>query len=107
MAALQLQVLVPGGSESTLTAAAGGGDTCPAGPGIFLEVANGAGSPVTVTLATPGLVEGLTIQDRAVAVPAGETWKIPVPKIFAKADGNADITYSSATDVTVGAFKVA
>jgi hypothetical protein len=107
MAALQLQVLVPGGSESALVAAAGGGDTCPAGPGVFLEVANGAGSPVTVTLATPGTVDGLAIADRAVAVPAGETWKIPVPRIFQKADGSAAITYSSATDVTVGAFKVA
>lgn len=106
MAALTLQVLPPGGAESTLTAAESGGDTCPAGPGIFLEVANGSGSPVTVTLATPGTVEGLAIDDREVAVPAGETWKIPVGRIFAGADGQAAITYSSATDVTVGAFRV-
>lgn len=107
MAALSLQVLVPGGSESTLAQAASGGDTCPAGPGVFLEVANGAASAVTVTLATPGNVEGLAISDREVSVPAGETWKIPVPKIFAKADGQCDVTYSATTDVTVGAFKVA
>ncbi|MET8866534.1 hypothetical protein ABZW11_26650 [Nonomuraea sp. NPDC004580] len=70
-------------------------------------MANGSGSSVTVTLATPGTVDGLAISDREVAVPAGETWKIPVPRIFAKADGRCDITYSSATSVTVGAFKVA
>lgn len=107
MAALDLTVLPPGGAESALVAAAGGGDTCPAGPGIFLEVANGSGSAVTVTLATPGTVEGLAIADRAVSIPASETWKIPVPKIFAKPDGRCDVTYSSATDVNVGAFKVA
>jgi len=107
MAALTLQVLPPGGAESTLAAAASGGDTCPAGPGVFLEVANGAAEAVTVTLATPGTVEGLAIADREVEVPAGETWKIPVPRIFAKADGRCDITYSSVTDVSVGAFKVA
>jgi hypothetical protein len=108
MAALTLQVLVPGGSESTLAAAAGGGDTCPAGDGVFLEVDNASGSAVTVTLVTPGTTpEGLAIADREVSVPAGERWKIPVGRVFAKADGRADITYSSATSVTVGAFKAA
>lgn len=107
MAALTLQVLVPGGSESELVNASGGGDTCATGPGVFLEVNNGSGSAVTVTLATPGTTDGLAIADRAVSVPAGERWKIPVPRIFAKADGQCDITYSSATTVTVGCFKVA
>ncbi|WP_188188052.1 hypothetical protein [Nonomuraea sp. SYSU D8015] len=106
MAALPLQVLVPGGSASVLTAAAGGGDTCAAGDGVFLEVNNGGGSSVTVTLVTPGLFDGLTIGDRAVAIPAGERWKIPVPRVFAKADGQCDITYSGVTSVTVGCFKV-
>jgi hypothetical protein len=107
MAALLLQVLVPGGSESTLAAAAGGGDTCPAGAGVFLEVDNGGETPVTVTLAAQYSTYGLDLENLAVAVPAGERWKIPVPRLFAKADGSADITYSSATDVTVGAFKAA
>jgi hypothetical protein len=106
MAALTTQVLVPGGSESTLAAAAGGGDTCAAGDGVFLELDNAGGSSVTVTLATPGTVDGLAIADRAVAVPAGERWKIPVPRMFAKADGRCDLTYSGVTSVTVGVFKM-
>jgi hypothetical protein len=106
MAALSLQVLVPGGSASTLAAAAGGGDTCPAGDGVFLEVNNGGGSSVTVTLATPGTVDGLAIADRTATIPAGERWKIPVPRLFAKVDGQCDITYSGVTSVTVGCFKV-
>lgn len=107
MAALPLQVLVPGGSESTLVAASGGGDTCAAGPGVFLEVDNAGASPCTVTLATPLTVDGLAVEDRAVAVPAGERWKIPVPRVFAAADGQCSITYSGVDSVTVGAFKVA
>jgi hypothetical protein len=107
MAALTLQVLVPGGSESNLVAAAGGGDTCPAGPGVFLEVDNADAAPKTVTLVTPGIYDGLTLADRAVTVPAGERWKIPVPKLFAAADGQCSITYSAVTSVTVGVFKAA
>ncbi|WP_436759327.1 hypothetical protein [Streptosporangium sp. V21-05] len=109
MAALTTQVLVPGGSASTLTAAAGGGDTCTPGDGVFLEVNNASGATKTVILATPGTVEGLTIQDRSVPVPAGERWKIPVPsRLFAGADGQCVITYSpDATSLTVGAFKAA
>lgn len=107
MAALSLQVLVPGGSASALTAASGGGDTCPAGDGVFLEVLNGDASSKTVTLATPGTVDGLAIADRAVIIPAGERWKIPVPRLYAKADGYCDVTYSAVTSLTVGAFKAA
>lgn len=108
MAALPLQVLVPGGSASTLAAATGAGDTCTAGDGVFLEVNNGNAAVRTVTLATPGLVDGLAIADRAVAIPAGERWKIPVPRVYAKPDGQCDITYTpDAASVTVGCFKVA
>ncbi|MEV4287352.1 hypothetical protein AB0K40_17750 [Nonomuraea bangladeshensis] len=106
MAAIPLQTLAPGGAASTLVNASGGGDTCPAGDGIFLEVNNGSVSAVTVTLATPGTVNGLAIADRAITIPAGERWKIPVGRMYAKADGSADVTYSSATTVTVGAFRI-
>lgn len=107
MAALALQVLVPGGSASTLAAATTGGDTAPTGDGVFLEVNNGDVSSKTVTIATPGTVEGLTIQDLIVSVPAGERWKVPLPsRLYAGSDGRAAITYSpNATSVTVGAFK--
>jgi hypothetical protein len=107
MAALALQVLVPGGSASTLAAAAGGGDTCPAGDGTFLEANNASVASITITLATPGTVDGLAIADRAVVVPAGERWKIPVPRVFAGADGRCVITYSGVTTLTVGAFRLA
>lgn len=105
MAALALQVLVPGGSASTMTAAAGGGDTAPCGDGNFLEVLNGDASSKTVTLATPGTYQGLAIADRAVVIPAGERWKIPLPQNTYGQD--VTITYSAVTSVTVGVFKIA
>ncbi|MET8334362.1 hypothetical protein [Streptosporangium canum] len=107
MAALTTQVLVPGGSASTLTTAAVGGDTATPGDGVFLEVLNGGGSTITVTLATPGTVEGLAIADRAITIPTGERWKIPLTRMYAGGDGQATITYSAVTSVTVGVFKVA
>ncbi|WP_031165954.1 hypothetical protein [Streptosporangium roseum] len=107
MAALPTQVLVPGGSASTLTAAAGGGDTATPGDGVFLEVFNSDASSKTVTIATPGTVDGLAIADRAITIPAGERWKIPLTRMYAGGDGQATITYSAVTSVTVGVFKVA
>ncbi|MEV0584106.1 hypothetical protein [Nonomuraea sp. NPDC050310] len=104
MAALALQVLVPGGSASTLTAAAGGGDTAPCGDGNFLEVLNGDASSKTVTLATPATFHGLAISDRQVTIPAGERWKIPLPVSVYGQD--VAITYSAVTSVTVGVFKI-
>ncbi|GAA3027237.1 hypothetical protein [Streptosporangium longisporum] len=108
MTALPTQVLVPGGSASTLVAAASGGDTCTAGDGVFLEVNNGNAGARTLTLATPGTVEGLPISDRQVTIPPGERWKIPIPaRLYAGSDGQCAITYTpDAASVTVGAFKV-
>jgi hypothetical protein len=106
MAALTLQTLVPGGSASTLVLASSGGDSCPAGDGIFLEVHNANAAARTVILATPGTVDGLAIADRSVTIPAGERWKIPVGRRYAGADGQAQITYTpDAASVSVGCFK--
>lgn len=105
MAALTTQVLVPGGSASTLVAASGGGDTATPGDGVFLEVLNSDASSKTVTLVTPGTVEGLAIADRPVTIPAGERWKIPLTRLYAGPDGQASITYSAVTSLTVGVFK--
>lgn len=88
------------------TAAAGGGDTAPVGPGRFLYVNNGAGASVTVTIATPGTVSGVGIADPAYVVAAGKHAIIPLASIFRGANGRAAITYSSATSVTVRPFEL-
>lgn len=107
MAALPLQVLVPGGSTSDYDPASGGGDTCPTGDGVFLEFVNAGAAPRTATLATPGTYNGLAIADRPVPIPANSTVKVPVGSDYAGADGRAAITYDAATDLTVGCFRIA
>jgi len=108
MAVLSTQVLVPAGAAGTLAAAAGGGDTFTPGDGVWLEVNNGDASAKTVTIATPGTMEGLAVADRVCVIPAGERWKIPVPaRLYAAGDGTGSITYSAVTSVTVGVFKYA
>ncbi len=51
----------------------------PTGPGIALVVNNASGG-VTVTIYTPGTVDGLAIADRTVAVTAGHVELIPLPR---------------------------
>jgi hypothetical protein len=86
-------------------AAAGGGDTAPVGPGRFLFVANGDASPHTATLATPGTVKGLDIENPALTVAAGEYGIIPLPSILAGTNGRAAITYDGVTSVTVAVLE--
>ncbi|MGW2044640.1 hypothetical protein ACWCPF_05585 [Streptomyces sp. NPDC001858] len=88
------------------TAAAGGGDTAPVGPGRFLYVNNGDASSKTVTIATPGTVSGLAIADVAVVVAAGKHAIIPLTNVFRGSTGRAAITYSAVTSVTVRPFEL-
>ncbi|MCY0919607.1 MULTISPECIES: hypothetical protein [unclassified Streptomyces] len=110
MAALTVVSLpIDGGVSLTdsLVAAAGGGDTAPCGPGRFLVVANGDASPHTATVATPGNVSGLDVEDCALVVPAGKTGIMPLARaIFAGANGRATVTYNGVTSVKVGVFEV-
>jgi hypothetical protein len=72
-----------------------------------LLVKNGSGSPITVTLVTPGNVDGdLAIADRAVVVAAGVTTGIPVTdRYMDPVTGLASITYSAVTTVTVAVIR--
>lgn len=88
--------------------ASGGGDDCDTGPGVLLLVKNGDGSPHTVTLVTPGVVDGdLPVADREVVVPAGGDVAVPVTHTYRDlSTGRAQITYDSVTDVTVLVVRV-
>lgn len=75
----------------------------------FLYVKNAAGSPITVTIATPGTVDGLAIADLTVSVPAttGERMIGPFPPgIYNQSDGTVYVDWSSATSVTAGVFRL-
>lgn len=111
MALLTVQNITRSGLAPSYSAAAGGGDTIPSPDSeTFLHVRNGGGSAITVTIATPGTVLGdLAVADVSVSVPAGGERMIgPLPYAhFADpATGNASISYSSVTSVTVAAIRL-
>lgn len=108
MATLDTQVIGQAGAAITFgNAAASGGDKCVPGDGVKLLVKNGSGSSITVTLTTPGAVDGdLAIADRTLAVAAGVTSGIPITDRYRDpATGLASIGYSSATTVTVAVIR--
>jgi hypothetical protein len=111
VATLATQRVTRAGVKPTYANAASGGDKFHPGGRVFLHVKNGAGSSVTVTVATPGeVVEDVAITDLAVAVPAGEEKMIgPLPGSYfgdPSDSGLAAVTYSSATSVTIAVFEV-
>ncbi|GAA2790083.1 hypothetical protein [Streptomyces showdoensis] len=87
-------------------AAAGGGDTAPVGPGHVLYVSNADASAHTVTLATPGTVDGHAIADATLVVAAGKSGLIPLTTLFRGATGRASLTYDGVTALKVAVLKI-
>ena len=107
--ATQNVVLTGSGLTPAYTAAAGGGDTTAAGDRVFLHVKNGGGSPITVTLTTPGTVSDVAVSDPTYSVTNAQERMIgPLkPQLFADpTTGLVSIAYSGVTTVTVGAFQL-
>jgi hypothetical protein len=90
---------VAGTGPGFLPAAAG--DTAPIGDRLWLEVRNGAGASMTVTLAAHRQLEtGGALPDKVYTVPAGGEVRIPLLAAYTDTDGLAHISYSSITTVT-------
>jgi len=87
--------LIPfAGLLPTMSAPTAGNDVVDVGR-VALHVVNGGGAPITVTIVTPGVVDGdLPITDRAVTVPVGT-----VPTIIPLSSPNYRQTAAS-VDVT-------
>ena len=101
MAALTTQAVPSTGLSATANAAAGGGDTFPFGS--IIRVFNGGGAPITVTMVTPGVVDGdLAVANRDVTV-TNATAKFIRPTVdYRDPDtGLVSLTYSGVTSVTV------
>lgn len=112
MAALTLHNVSPSGKTVSYVAAAGGGDTVKAGSRTFISVRNGGGGSVTVTVndtktkAPAGAAE-FDPDLEVVIAPSTEKVIGPLPaERFANLSGNAEISYSGVTSVTVAALKV-
>ena len=106
MAVLAPQTVSVLGTAPTYASASGGGDKVSPGSATVIHVKNGSGAAVTVTVVTPGTVGGLASADVTVSVPAaGDRFIGPISDgLFRGSDGYADVTYSSATSVTVAAL---
>ena len=107
MANLATQVITKAGVSPTFATAAGGGDRFVPTPGTFVEVVNGGGGDVTVTIDSKVPSNYGTDVNLVVVVPAGERRRIQAddPQRFAAADGLGDIAYSGVSSVTVGVFR--
>lgn len=109
MALLTTQAVSPSGTAITYSAASAGGDTCEASADLELRVKNGSGASITVTVASPTPCNQGGTHPLSVAVAAGAEQAIgPLPpQRFANpSTGLVNITYSSATSVTVAAVRV-
>jgi hypothetical protein len=110
MALLTVQSLTSAGAApATLVAAAGGGDTFSNTGACFVDVANGGGSPITVTIPAQATCDQGTLHNITVTVPNAATRRIRVPAgtRYADTSGITTINYSGVTGVTVGAFSLA
>lgn len=107
MALLTTQQMTSAGAAITPVSAAAGGDTADISSGrCFLWVKNGGGSSITVTLTTPGVIDGdLAITDRTVTVANGAEKMIgPLrPDVYGAV---VAIGYSGVTTVTVAAVSM-
>jgi hypothetical protein len=112
MATLTTQTITRAGNTITPVTAAGGGDAMACGQGMMLEVVNGGGSPITVTLAVPSsrtYEPNVAITSPAVSVVNGTTkWFGPIDAqtFMDPTTGLCTITYSGVTSVTVAAVQL-
>ena len=115
MAALSIQTVVDTGIVPSLTAASASDTVADDGTNrTFVEVANGGGGSINVTIpaqqtsvVVPG-VGALTVADQVVAVANGARKLIgPFSRAYINTAGNVTLNFSGTTSVTVGAFKVA
>lgn len=107
MATIASQQISATGAALTYSAASGGGDRFTPAPRQFLHVVNGSGASINATVATPALVEALTLPGRIVAVPAGASRMVPISSdIYRAADGLGDIAWSATATVTFAIVQV-
>jgi hypothetical protein len=111
VAAIITQTITTAGLAYTTAAASGGGDTATLASatdvGSMLIVKNGAGAPVTVTIADPGTTPaGNSTTAPANPVAAGATAIFPLlPAQVNPSTGTIAITYSAVTSVTVAVVR--
>lgn len=106
MAAVTPETVTGAGITATAHAASGGGDTVP--PDCIIRVINGSGAPITLTIATPGVVDGdLAVPDRQITVAAGAAKLVrPNQAVYQNpATGLVALSWSATSSVTFEVIK--
>lgn len=109
MAILNVQQITKAGITPSFASAAGGGDSYQASGVEHVEVVNGGGAPINVTIQAQQACNTFGVANAAhdivVAVANGARAKIKVPPVgYVDANGRVQLTYSGVTSVTVGVF---
>lgn len=98
-----------GVAAAPVAATAGaGGDEFENDGRTLVEVVNGGGAPITVTLDIKSTVDGGAVTDPTVSVAAGARKRIgpfPTGVYNDTTTGRAKVTFSGVTSVTVEAFR--
>ena len=111
MAILTVQRPTAAGTNITLAAAAGGGDSFANDGRTSFRVVNGGVGAITVTFDSPNTcdftIAANAAHDLAVSVPNGESREIgPFSQArFNDTNGRVQVTYSGVTSVTVAAVS--
>ena len=111
MATLSVRNIVLGSNVTDLApdSAASGGDKFAPGADVWIHAANADGAATrTITVATPGNVRGLPVDDLEIVVPiSGIAVRGPFyPDVFAGSDGLASMTYDDESDLTLGLWRL-
>ena len=107
--AITVQTISRDGAEITAEAANEDGHTIPNSGRMFIHFLNGSAGACEVTIATPGQVDNLDIEELVVDVPAGEDWFIGPfpPEVYNTEEGVTDeitVTIEDHEDMTIAAF---
>ena len=100
------------GLADSLAAANADGNAVPNNGRMWMEVNNGAGAPINVTIQTQRMVDGLAVAEQVVAVANGTRKKIgPFPTDTYNVQSGDDagqvyVDFSAVTTITVGYFTL-
>lgn len=105
---MSYQQIVRTGLEQTYGAAHVDGNKFANDGRMFLHVKNGAGAPITVTIQTPGTVDGLAVAEQIVTVTNAEERMIGPfpPNIYNQSDGMVYVDFSSVTTITAAVLRM-
>lgn len=106
MATLATQSITTSGLSVTYATAAASDRFTPA-ERTFLHVRNNNAGTVTVTITTPGTVDGLAISDRVISIPTTQQRMIALPDtLYRSSDGLGDVVISPNSSVDVAVIRI-